>query len=83
MDNTNEYLLNFKDCYFHCFSLKVDLLEHLDDFEIRDDDVFIIIYPKSGKFEGWATCVRLHSGLVICVCKCAIFQTLKTQTTVR
>uniref|UniRef100_A0A8D1LM85 Sulfotransferase n=1 Tax=Sus scrofa TaxID=9823 RepID=A0A8D1LM85_PIG len=53
MDNTNEYLLNFKDCYFHCFSLKVDLLEHLDDFEIRDDDVFIIIYPKSGKFEGW------------------------------
>ena len=51
MDNTATYLLNFKGCDVHHSTVDFNLLEHLDDFEIREDDAFIIVYPKSGKFE--------------------------------
>ncbi|XP_075410089.1 amine sulfotransferase-like [Tenrec ecaudatus] len=42
------YLLNFKGCNFERGLTDMDQLENLDNFEIRDEDVFIITYPKSG-----------------------------------
>ena len=76
MDNTDAYLLNFKGYYLIRSTANTDLLKNLEEFEVRHDDVFIVTYPKSGKFEEWATCSHLHSGLVIHVYRGALFYTL-------
>ncbi|CAO2628046.1 Amine sulfotransferase [Lemmus lemmus] len=48
MDNKGEYLLNFKGYNFERNLVKMNIVENMNDQEIRDDDVFIVTYPKSG-----------------------------------
>ncbi|KAM3851050.1 amine sulfotransferase-like [Vipera latastei] len=44
----NTQLLNFKGCYFASDKVKLEHLEAIEDFEVRESDIFIITYPKSG-----------------------------------
>ncbi|ELV12349.1 Amine sulfotransferase [Tupaia chinensis] len=47
-------LLKFKGFYFQSSVVDYDILEKLEDFEIRDNDIFVISYPKSG-LKPWST----------------------------
>ena len=50
MDNKGEQLLNFKGYNFVRSLVKMNIMENTDNQEIRDDDVFIVTYPKSGEW---------------------------------
>ncbi|KAG8123917.1 hypothetical protein E2320_020048, partial [Naja naja] len=47
MEPEDESLYKYKGIYFITGFCSPETLDSLDSFEIRDDDTFIITYPKS------------------------------------
>nr|XP_020634323.1 amine sulfotransferase-like [Pogona vitticeps]XP_020634324.1 amine sulfotransferase-like [Pogona vitticeps] len=48
MELSDEYLFKYKGIYFMSDVVTPDYLDSLEDFDIRDSDVFLVTYPKSG-----------------------------------
>jgi hypothetical protein len=49
MDNKDEDIFKFKGYNFLRALVSMDIVKNMEDYEIRDDDIFIVTYPKSGK----------------------------------
>ncbi|ELV12348.1 Amine sulfotransferase [Tupaia chinensis] len=58
MENEDTTILNFKGYNFQRDLVDTDLLENLENFEVRDDDVFVITYPKSVVGSVWFDHIR-------------------------
>ncbi|XP_042301280.1 amine sulfotransferase-like [Sceloporus undulatus] len=48
MESAEEYLFEYNGCYFVKNLTTAEYLDTLNDFKIRDSDVFLVTYPKSG-----------------------------------
>ncbi|XP_066467100.1 amine sulfotransferase-like [Tiliqua scincoides] len=48
MEPSEKYLFKYKGIYFIPDLVTPEYLDTLEDFEIRDSDVFLVTYPKSG-----------------------------------
>lgn len=46
----NSFLFKHRDMYFHANYTTPEVIDALQHMVIRDDDVFLVTYPKSGIF---------------------------------
>lgn len=49
MEPSKEYLFKYKGFYFAVKNTSLEYVASLEDFEIKDSDIFLATYPKSGK----------------------------------
>lgn len=49
MEPPEEYLFKHRGCYFAAKLVTPEGIDSLEEFEIRDSDVFLATYPKSGR----------------------------------
>lgn len=49
MEPSEKHMFKYKGAYFISDQATPDYLDSLEEFVIREDDVFQVTYPKSGK----------------------------------